>query len=31
MDKFIEELLLINPNYDVELIKKAYLTAEKMH
>ncbi len=31
MDKFIEELLLINPNYDVELIKKAYLIAEKMH
>ncbi|MGP1569326.1 MAG: RelA/SpoT family protein [Eubacteriales bacterium] len=31
MDKFIEELLLINPNYDVELIKKAYLTAEKWH
>ncbi len=31
MDKFIEELLKINPHYDVEIIKKAYSVAEKMH
>lgn len=31
MEKFINELLEINPHYDVELIKKAYMRAEKMH
>ena len=31
MDEFLEYLKGLNPNYDLELIKKAYLTAATMH
>ncbi len=31
MDEFLEYLKELNPHYDFELIKKAYLTAAKMH
>ena len=31
LDKFIEKLLEYNPNYDVELLDKAYQTAKKLH
>ena len=31
MDEFLEYLKGLNPNYDLEIIKKAYLTAATMH
>ena len=31
MDEFLEYLKGLNPNYDLELIKKAYMTAATMH
>jgi len=31
MEQFLDDLFAINPNYDVELISKAYKKAEKMH
>ncbi len=31
MDEFLEYLKELNPHYDLELIKKAYMTAAKMH
>ncbi|WP_312353152.1 RelA/SpoT family protein [Aminipila sp.] len=31
MEQFLNDLLAINPHYDVELISKAYKKAEKMH
>ena len=31
MDEFLEYLKGLNPNYDLELIKKAYITAATMH
>lgn len=31
MDEFLKYLKELNPNYNLELIKKAYLTAAKMH
>ena len=31
MEQFLNEILALNPHYDIELIKKAYLRAEKMH
>ncbi|MHC1723657.1 MAG: bifunctional (p)ppGpp synthetase/guanosine-3',5'-bis(diphosphate) 3'-pyrophosphohydrolase [Aminipila sp.] len=31
MEQFLNDLLAINPHYDVELISKAYEKAEKMH
>jgi GTP diphosphokinase / guanosine-3',5'-bis(diphosphate) 3'-diphosphatase len=31
MEKFLEELLLINPNYDIELLERAYCKAEQFH
>jgi GTP pyrophosphokinase len=31
MEQFLDELLAINPNIDIELIEKAYKKAEQMH
>ncbi|MGI6727826.1 MAG: RelA/SpoT family protein [Anaerovoracaceae bacterium] len=31
MEQFLEELLLINPNYDIEPLKRAYCKAEQVH
>jgi len=31
MEKFLEDLLKINPNFNIELIKKAYQKAERYH
>ena len=31
MEEFLHKLLKINPNYDKELIKRAYLKAEQIH
>lgn len=31
MDEFLKYLKKLNPNYNLELIKKAYMTAAKMH
>ena len=31
MDNFLKDLLEINPKIDIELIKKAYLVAERYH
>jgi GTP pyrophosphokinase len=31
MEKFLDELLKINPNINIELIKKAYRKAESCH
>ena len=31
MEEFLQKLLNINPNYDRELITRAYLKAEQIH
>lgn len=31
MEQFLEELLQINPNYDIELLERAYKKAEQIH
>ncbi len=31
MEEFLEDLLIINPNYDLELLERAYRKAEEVH